>query len=180
MATWRALAGWSIQLARPATSLRSRTPSTATPWMKRAGSRTTCRSGAPARSAARYEIGDGLLRLIIEADRQPWCPEIDGETRVSSLQTGVFAGPVGSTVGQSRFKPGLVVWTPEYVAFFLDHRLVKTVEQSPAYPMQFMLGIYEFPDGGQSTQPPHPYPKAFIVDYVRGYRTTNQQPGANR
>jgi hypothetical protein len=220
-------------------------------------------------SAARYEIGGGLLRLVIEADQQPWCPEFDGETRVSSLQTGVFAGPVGSTDGQSRFKPGLVVrqaqdnaslytpqyglfelrakaiddprcmvalwmigyedephrsaeiciceifgrnvtagsvgvgmglhpfgdsvisdefsveeipidgrqfhiyaaeWTPGYVAFFVDHRLVKTVEQSPGYPMQFMLGIYEFPDDGQSSQEPHSYPKRFIVDYFRGYR----------
>jgi hypothetical protein len=52
------------------------------------------------RSAARYEIADGCLRLLIEADQQPWCPELDGHVRVSSLQTGVFAGPVGSTVGQ--------------------------------------------------------------------------------
>jgi hypothetical protein len=44
---------------------------------------------------------------------------------------------------------------------------VKTVEQSPAYPMQLMLNIYEFPaeaaEGGS-------YPKEFVVDYVRGYR----------
>jgi hypothetical protein len=220
-------------------------------------------------SAARYELGGGVLRLVIEADQQPWCPEFDGQTRVSSLQTGVFAGPVGSTAGQSRFKPGLVVrqaqddarlytpryglfelrakaiddprcmvalwmigyedepdrsaeiciceifgrnvgadragvgmglhpfgdprirdqfsveevaidarefhryaaeWTPEYVAFFVDHRLVKLVEQSPGYPMQFMLGIYEFPDDGRPSQPSRPYPKPFVVDYLRGYR----------
>jgi hypothetical protein len=230
-------------------------------------------------SAARYEIGGGLLRLVIEADQEPWCPEFDGETRVSSLQTGVFAGPVGSTEGQSRFKPGLVVrqaqdnarlytpryglfelrakaiddprcmvalwmigyedepdrsaeiciceifgrnvtadnvgvgmglhpfgdatirdefsveaiaidarefhiyaaeWTPEYVAFFVDHQLVKTVEQSTDYPMQFMLGIYEFPDDRQSIQPPHPYPKRFTVDYFRGYRPTTTQPAPDR
>jgi hypothetical protein len=222
-------------------------------------------------SAARYQLGGGVLRLVIEADQQPWCPEFDGGTRVSSLQTGVFSGPVGSAVGQSRFKPGLVVrqeqhearlytpqyglfelrakaiddprcmvalwmigyedepdrsaeiciceifgrnvtaggvgvgmgirpfgdptirdefsvetigidagefhvyaaeWTPEYVAFFVDHRLVKTVEQSPAYPMQFMLGIYEFPDAEPPAQSAHPYPKQFVVDYFRGYRPT--------
>lgn len=61
-------------------------------------------------------------------------------------------------------------WTPEYVAFFVDHRLIKTVEQSPGYPMQFMLGIYEFPGDGRSSQPPRPYLKRFIVDYFRGYR----------
>ena len=61
------------------------------------------------RSAARYEVGGGRLRLLIEADQQPWCPELDGEIRVSSLQTGVFAGPVGSKVGQHRFAPEAVV-----------------------------------------------------------------------
>ena len=37
-------------------------------------------------------------------------------------------------------------WTPGHVAFFVDDQLVKLVEQSPGYPMQFMLGIYEFPE----------------------------------
>jgi Glycosyl hydrolases family 16 len=220
-------------------------------------------------AAARYRLGDGTLRLLIEADQRPWCPEFDGQTRVSSLQTGVFAGPVGSTVGQSRFNPELVVrqaqqatrlytpqyglfelrakavddprcmvalwmigfedrpersaeiliceifgrdvtagsvgvgmglrpfadpairdsfsvealamdpeafhvyaaeWTPERVTFLVDHQPVKVVEQSPAYPMQFMLGIYEFPDDGQAARPPRPHPKQFVVDWFRGYR----------
>jgi Glycosyl hydrolases family 16 len=228
-----------------------------------------------AAAAARYRLGDGVLRLLIEADQPPWCPEFDGRTRVSSLQTGVFAGPPGSTVGQSRFKPGLVVretqqparlytpryglfelrakavddprcmvalwmigyedqpdrsaeiciceifgrnvtarsvgvgmglrpfgdasirdefsvvtldmdprafhlyaaeWTPEHVAFFVDHRLVKLVRQSPGYPMQFMLGIYEFPDDTPPTEPARPYPKQFVVDYFRGYRPATPQP----
>ena len=77
-------------------------------------------------AAARYQLGDGVLRLLIEADQPPWCPEFDGQTRVSSLQTGVFAGPVGSTIGQSRFQPGLIVrqaqpaarlYTPQYGLF---------------------------------------------------------------
>jgi hypothetical protein len=218
------------------------------------------------RSAARYEIGGGCLRLLIADDQQPWCPELDGDLRVSSLQTGVFAGPVGSTVGQHRFNPSAVVteaqqnarlytphygrielrakalddpltmvalwmigyedepersaeicvceifgrdvgpsdalvgvgvhpfgdprivddfsavrvpidardfhvyaaeWTPGQVLFFVDGEPVKTVEQAPDYPMQLMLSIYEFP--GESDAP---YPKEFVVDYVRGYRPT--------
>ena len=59
-------------------------------------------------SGARYRV-DGQLRLVIEADQPPWAPEVDGGIRVSSVQTGVFAGPLGSAVGQSRFAPGLVV-----------------------------------------------------------------------
>src|SRR5918994_7027511 len=61
------------------------------------------------RSAARYEVGGGCLRLLIEADQQPWCPELDGQVRVSSLQTGLFSGPLGSTIGQHRFNPEVVV-----------------------------------------------------------------------
>jgi Glycosyl hydrolases family 16 len=228
-----------------------------------------------AAAAARYRLGGGQLRLRIEADQPPWCPEFDGQTRVSSLQTGVFAGPVGSPVGQSRFKPELVVreaqdnvrlytpqyglfelrakalddprnmvalwmigyedepdrsaeiciceifghsvapdragigmglrpfadprirdafsveqvaidarefhtyaaeWTPEHVAFFVDHQLVKTVAQSPGYPMQFMLNIYEFPDA-ETDGPAHPYPKEFVVDWFRGYRPQPRRAG---
>jgi hypothetical protein len=223
------------------------------------------------RSAARYEIAGGFLRLLIDADQQPWCPEFDGQTRVSSLQTGAFAGRVGSTIGQHRFTPdarvreaqpnvrlytprygrielrakasddprtmaalwmigyedephrsaeiciceifgrdvspaqalvGLGVhpfgdprivdefsretipidarefhvyaaeWTPDRVAFFVDGNAVKTVGQSPAYPMQLMLSMYEFPPAARDA-PTRPYPKAFVVDYVRGYRLTN-------
>ena len=48
-------------------------------------------------AAARYRFAEGGgLELLIEEDQQPWCPEWDGELHRSSLQTGVFAGPVGS------------------------------------------------------------------------------------
>ena len=60
-------------------------------------------------SAARYEQRDGRLRLLIESDQPPWSPEHNGGLRVSSLQTGVFSGPVGSNVGQHHFAPGLRV-----------------------------------------------------------------------
>jgi Glycosyl hydrolases family 16 len=187
---------------------------------------------------------------------------------VSSLQTGQFAGPVGSTVGQHRFNPAAVVreaqpnvrlytplygrielrasvgddprtmaalwligyedepersaeicvceifgrdvgqdtvlvglgvhpfgdpgiaddfsrlelpidarlphvyaaeWTPDGVTFLVDGAVVKHTAQSPAYPMQLMLNIYEFPASAEDG-PPRPYPKALVVDSVRGYR----------
>jgi Glycosyl hydrolases family 16 len=221
-----------------------------------------------ARSAARYAVGDGVLRLRIEADQEPWCPELDGDLRVSSLQTGLYAGPVGSTVGQHRFNPAAVVretqqnirlytprfgrielraravddprtmvalwmigyedepqrsaeicvceifgrdvgagqagvgvgvhpfgdprivddfsretvaidarefhlyaaeWTTRDVSFFVDGRCIKTVNQSPAYPMQLMLSVYEFPAGNE-VERASSYPKEFVVDSVCGYR----------
>ena len=55
-------------------------------------------------------------------------------------------------------------WTPDGVTFHADGEQVRAVEQSPDYPLQLMLGIYEFEhDDGA-------YPKEFVVDPVRGYR----------
>jgi len=221
-----------------------------------------------AASAARYRLDDGALRLRIEDDQPPWCPEFDGGTRVSSLQTGVLAGPLGNRVGQHRFSADAVVreqqadarlytphhgffelrarvsddpsamcalwmigyedepersaeicvaeifgrdvrpdavavgmgvhpfgdpritdewaqqpvavdatdshvyaveWTADHVAFFVDGRLVTVVDQSPAYPMQFMLGIYAFPESDGSLPPPSS-PRELVVDWFRAYR----------
>ena len=61
----------------------------------------------PDRSAARYELEPGVLRLRIYAD-QP-AGVADGELRVSNLQTGTFSGPPDSAVGQHRHRDDLVV-----------------------------------------------------------------------
>jgi hypothetical protein len=58
-------------------------------------------------------------------------------------------------------------WTSESVEFFVDGERVKTVGQSPGYPLQLMLGIFEFPRTDGSA--PGPYPKEFEVDYIRVY-----------
>lgn len=196
------------------------------------------------RSAARYSIGPAGLELRIDAETEPWAPDVDGEVRVSHLQTGQFSGPLGSNAGQHRFRTGLAVreaqperrlhlprygvievrmaavrhpdamvafwpigfedrpddcgeicvaeifgsdldddggwvgvgvkqqndprlrtefekvrvdgdltamhdyaveWTPDRLHFFIDHRWVKTVEQSIDYPVQLMLDLYELP-----------------------------------
>jgi Glycosyl hydrolases family 16 len=216
-------------------------------------------------SAPRYTFREGTLVLQISEDQQPWCPEFDGQVKASCIQTGVFAGPVGSPFGQLRFNPNLVVrepqsnlqlytpqygyfecrakaiatrgnhvslymigyedtpdrcgeinmfeifgkdvsptsakmgygihpwadpdltdefyqdilpmdatafhiyaheWTPTHIDFFVDNQHIKRIKQSPHYPMQFMLSIYELPGGDTSAQ----YPKEFIVDYVRAYQ----------
>lgn len=62
-----------------------------------------------AQSAARYDLGPHGLTLRIDADQESWCPELDGSTRVSAVQTGVASGPLGSREGQHRFHPDAVV-----------------------------------------------------------------------
>ncbi len=65
------------------------------------------------RSAARYRLQDGSIRLFVGENQGPWCPEIDGEVRVSALQTGAFAGEPGSDRGQHRFNPQARVREPQ-------------------------------------------------------------------
>jgi hypothetical protein len=56
-----------------------------------------------------YSIQNSVLRLGIAEGQKPWCPRLDGEVRVSNLQTGHFSGPVGSSLGQHHFREGLIV-----------------------------------------------------------------------
>jgi hypothetical protein len=67
----------------------------------------------PGRAAARHSFDAGRLVLEIDASSEPWCPDHDGATRVSSIQTGVFSGPVDSQIGQHRFAEGVTVVTPQ-------------------------------------------------------------------
>ena len=70
----------------------------------------------------------------------------------------------------SEFHDYVAEWTPELVRFFVDEKLVREVAQSPAYPMQLMLNIYEFADGPAIASAAEDYPKEFLVDWVRGWR----------
>jgi glycosyl hydrolase family 16 len=225
-----------------------------------------------ARSAPSHYFEAGNLILQITKEQEPWCPEFDGEVRCSSIQTGEFAGPVGSKLGQLRFSSACVVreaqtniqtytpqygyfelrargvktsanhaalwmigyedspeksgeiaicelvgsqttstssgvrfgvhpwgdpdlqdefyeefltidaaqyhiygleWMPTHLNFYVDNLKIKTINQSPNYPMQFMLGIYEHPFEGAWTgnyDPSAPYPKRFTIDYFRAYQ----------
>jgi hypothetical protein len=100
------------------------------------------------RSAAQYEVRGGQLRLLIREDQPPWCPELDGTVRVSSIQTGVFAGPVGSAIGQHRFNPAARVreaqsnvrlYTPMYGRFEVHAR----ASDDPRVMVAFWLIGYE-------------------------------------
>ena len=219
-------------------------------------------------SAATARTGPEGLTLTIAPDQKPWSPEFDGPNRVSSIQTGAFAGPLGSAIGQHRFKPGLVVreeqpeerlyvpqcgrfemrarmelhpgqlaalwmigfedapdrsgeitimeifgegidetgtelghgikavndpslttdfiaprlpfspehhhiyaaeWSEAGVAFYFNGSLLRRIDQSPAYPMQVMLNVYELRDTGAP-------PPLLQVDWFRGYRLSRDTP----
>ncbi|HYI25014.1 MAG TPA: glycoside hydrolase family 16 protein, partial [Thermomicrobiales bacterium] len=66
----------------------------------------------PDRSAARYDLADGVLRLRIDADQPAWRVE-EGELRASSIQSGTWSGPAGSGIGLHRHGPGHLVRTPQ-------------------------------------------------------------------
>jgi hypothetical protein len=218
-----------------------------------------------ARSKPHYSVENGHLVLRIDPDQAPWCPEFDGQVKVSSIQTGQFSGPLGSSFGQHRFSESLVVreeqretrlytplrgafelrakadisannlvalfligferdpedsgeitvmeifghnastertrlghgikaindhrlttdfhedlqpfdvadwhiygaeWSTNGVSFFLDGQLLRHVTQSPAYPMQVMLNIYELPSAEKVRRQK---PATLTVDYFRGY-----------
>lgn len=213
------------------------------------------------RSRARYRVDDDCLELFIADDQEPWLPELEGDLRVSSIQSGCFAGPLGSRIGQHRTDDALVVveeqpterlitpqfaavelrgrwephpeymvamflvgfedepersgeicgleifgseafgdhamtgigvkrwadpdvvddfdkvavpvdvrqwhdygviWAPTWVAFYVDGAEVKRVDQSPQYPMQLLINIYDF--GGASPRTPA---APFQIDHVR-------------
>lgn len=76
-----------------------------------------------AESAATYTVVGSELRLTIPPEQGLWCPGDHDPLRVSGIQSGVFSGPVGSTIGQQPFRDGAVVresqpthwgWTPRY------------------------------------------------------------------
>lgn len=220
-----------------------------------------------ARSAPRYDFAENALVLKIDPDQQPWCEEFNGPVRVSSLQTGLFSGPLGSQIGQHRFSRKCTVreaqetaktylpqygyfelrarceisahtvaalwmigfedtpehsaeiclfelkgwniekdqarigygihpfgdpaitddfhedvfeldatqyntyaaeWTEKAVSFFINGRKVRTIAQSPAYPMQLMLNIYDLEQ--RNSEKMH-----FFVDYVAGYQLADSR-----
>jgi hypothetical protein len=108
--------------------------------------------GRNERNAPRYSLPGKGLQLHIEADQQPWLPEVDGPLRVSALQTGCCSGPVGSSAGQLRFNPNLRVraaqpatrlYTPRFGYFETRFRAVPV----PGYMVAFwMIGFEEQPE----------------------------------
>ena len=98
----------------------------------------------PERSAARYEIAPGRLRLRIDADQPAWRPE-DGAMRVSNLQTATHDG-------QHRHRPDMAIASPQPTRrlFTPGSGLVEAVMRAspdPACMLAFWLvGLEETPE----------------------------------
>jgi hypothetical protein len=105
-----------------------------------------------AESAAAYELADSCLRLRIPEDHPLWCPDDHPPLRVSGVQSGVFSGPVGSTVGQQPVRPGAVVrqeqpawwgWTPQYGRLEVRARATLTPRSMAAW---WLVGLEDRPE----------------------------------
>jgi hypothetical protein len=64
----------------------------------------------------------------------------------------------------SAFHRYAVEWTSDGVRFFIDGEPTGSVERAPDYPMQLILGVFDFPDRG----PTDPQVPELVVRRVRG------------
>jgi beta-glucanase (GH16 family) len=64
-----------------------------------------------------------------------------------------------------------VDWNPGGITWEVDERVIRTTDQSPAYPMQLMLGVYAFREIGKDEPPPR-----FVVERVRGFAPAAGRP----
>lgn len=106
-----------------------------------------------AESAASWSVHGGELHLSIPPDQGLWCADVHEEPlRVSCVQTGSFAGPLGSTVGQQPFADGLQVreeqptmwgYTPLYAHVEVRMRATVTARSMFAF---WMSGIEDRPE----------------------------------
>ena len=61
-----------------------------------------------------------------------------------------------------------VDWTADAVTFSVDGRPIRSVAQSPSYPMQAMIAVFDFPDRASDSDDPDAVPE-LVIDHVRGY-----------
>lgn len=60
-----------------------------------------------------------------------------------------------------------VDWSTDHVDFLVDGQQVRRCAQPPAYPMQMMVAVFDFPD--RSTGDDSGAVPELVVDYLRGY-----------
>ena len=94
-------------------------------------------------SGASAEVGMGLHTF-----RDPSVPEDFSAVRLD--------------LDLTEFRLYAVDWSPDRADFYVDGALVRSCPSPPAYPMQLMLAVFDFP--GQSGRDHVP---SFVVDHIR-------------
>jgi hypothetical protein len=106
-----------------------------------------------AESAATYDVAGSELLLNIPPEQGLWCAgEHEPPLRVSGIQSGVFSGEAGSTIGQQPFREGLVVrefqptrwgWTPHFGLLEVQARMELTPRSMAGV---WMVGLEDRPE----------------------------------
>lgn len=79
------------------------------------------------------------------------------------------AGPLAIDV--TEFHTYGVDWRPGSLAFTVDGEVVRQLDQAPGYPMQLMIGVFDFPARAAADDVEVPVPQ-LVVSHVRGQLLT--------
>lgn len=106
-----------------------------------------------AESAATYRIADSHLELSIPTHQGLWCADTHpSPLRVSAIASGLYAGPVGSTIGQQPFAEGQTVREaqPEHRGWLLERGTFSVVARADLSPRSmvsvWLTGFEDQPD----------------------------------
>jgi beta-glucanase (GH16 family) len=62
-----------------------------------------------------------------------------------------------------------VDWRPGWATFSVDGRPIRSIEEAPDYPLQLMIGVFDFP--ARASGPDDPAVPELVVSHVHGRPT---------
>lgn len=83
--------------------------------------------------------------------------------------------PVPLALDVARFHTYGVDWRPGSIAFAVDGHVVRRLQQSPSYPLQLMIGVFDFPAKASADHVEAAVPE-LIVSHVRGVPLSGSRP----
>ena len=101
---------------------------------------------------------------------------VDGKSAAVGMGLHAFRDPsvsedfeaVRLPIDVADFHTYAVDWTASNADFLVDGKLVRSCAHPPAYPMQFMLAVFDFPEKSDGTD--KEAVPALIVDWVREFQ----------
>lgn len=79
-------------------------------------------------------------------------------------------------IDSTQFHVYALEWTPTQLDFYVDNQKINAIHQSPSYPMQFMLSIYERAEATDKLAVVAAGPAEFEIDYFRAYQPISGYP----